>query len=89
MTVTAVQLYFVRHDFKFKDIIKNAKNYIISSVTMLICCLILGCFLSNGMASLFIIVVVGIVVYGVLLILLKDEFVFEILKKIKNKLNGV
>ncbi len=85
-TVTVIQLYFVRHDFNFREIIKSSKNYVISSITMFIVCIILGQILSNGIVSLFIEVGTGIVVYGAMLIILKDEFVLEILKRLKNKI---
>ena len=86
-TVTAIQVYFVRHDFNFKEILKSSKNYLISAITMFAVCLILVQILTNSLVSLFIEVAVGVIVYGIMLIILKDEFVMDILGRIRNKLH--
>lgn len=49
-------------------------------------CLIIGKFLSANIISLLIQVGVGILIYGISLIILKDKFVYDVLDKIKVKL---
>lgn len=85
-TVMSVQLYFTRNDFKFKKMLLLSKNYVISSVFMYISCVIVGYFIKNGTISLFMQVLVGALIYGFILLSMKDEFVIEILDRVKNKL---
>lgn len=84
-TVTAVQLYFVRNDFDFKQIIKISKNYVISSIAMFIVCIIIGSVVKSNMISIIIQVIFGVGIYGVCLLALKDEFVNSIIKKVIHK----
>ena len=85
MTVTAVQFWFVRGNFKLKDILIGSKKYIIASLVMFVSCLFIGQFLEVNIKSLFIEVGLGIIVYVAMLIILKDEFFRSILNKIKDK----
>ena len=84
-TVTAVQLYFVRNDFNFKQIIKISKNYVVSSIAMFIVCIIIGSVVKSNMISIIIQVIFGVGIYGVCLLALKDEFVNIIIKKVIHK----
>ena len=86
VVVTSVQIYFVRKDFKLKEIVKLARNYLISSIVMLIVCLIIGKCINNNIVSTITQVAVGIFTYGILLLILKDAFIYSILGKLKNKL---
>ena len=82
-TVTAIQLYFVRKDFNIKEILKGTRNYLIASLTMFVSCYSIGIFIEEGISPLLFEVVIGIIIYGEILILLKDELVEDIFKKIK------
>lgn len=84
-TVTIVQLYFVRKDFDFLQIIKISKNYVISSIAMFIGCIIIGNVVKSNMTSIIIQVIFGVGVYGICLLTLKDKFVNSIIKKIIHK----
>lgn len=84
-TVTIVQLYFVRKDFDFLQIIKISKNYVISSIAMFIVCIIIGNVVKSNMTSIIIQVIFGVGVYGICLLTLKDKFVDSIIKKIIHK----
>ena len=84
-TVTSVQLYFVRKDFDFKQIIKISKNYVISSIAMFIVCIIIGNVVKSNMTSIIIQVIFGFGIYGICLLALKDEFVNSIIKKVIHK----
>ena len=88
ITVTAVQVYFVRHDFNFIEILKDARKYIISSIIMFAGCLIMGMILPGNVLGLGVQVCVGIVIYGVSLIILKDDFVLSMIKRLKDKVRG-
>ncbi len=83
-TVTSLQLYFVRKDFNLKEIFKSAKNYLIASLVMFAVCMIIGSFIKYGISPLLFQVGIGVFIYVVVLVILKDELVGEIIKKIKN-----
>ena len=85
LSVTLVQMIFVRKDFDFKEIFKLSINYIIASVVMFIICVAIGFKISSDLILIIVQVIVGILTYGICLLILKDDFVFEILDKIKNK----
>lgn len=84
-TVTAVQAYFVRKDFNYREILKISKNYIISSIIMFIVCMLIRNNISNNLISIILQVVLGVGVYGICLLGLKDQFVYEIMGKLKLK----
>lgn len=88
LTVTLVQIYFVRKDFDLKKIIILAKKYFISSLIMFIVCLIIRKFISNNLLSIVIQFTVGGLTYGIVLLLLKDSFIYEILNKLTSKIKG-
>ena len=84
-TVTATQIYFVRKDFNLKEILCISKNYILSSVVMFIVSFTIGYFISNNIISILVQASSGAVIYFICLLLLRDEFLFELLNKIKIK----
>ena len=83
LTVTLVQIYFVKKDFDIRNLFKIAKNYLISSVIMFIICLLIGNYTNNNLASIVVQVIIGGLTYGICLLIFKDEFIFEMLNKIK------
>ena len=84
-SVTAVQAYFVRKDFNLKEIVKLSKNYIISSVIMFVVCMLIKNINAGRFATLVIQVITGGITYGICMLALKDEFVYDIIEKAKNK----
>lgn len=94
LSVTIIQLFYVRKEFKFMDIIKESFKYFTSGIIMFIIICIINKFLlmqlSNVVIRIGIDVIVGSVTYFTILLALKDEFtlglinkVFKILKKEK------
>ena len=73
-------------DFDLKEIVKLSKNYIISSVIMFIVCILIKNINAGKFATLVIQVITGGITYGICMLVLKDEFVREILKKINTKI---
>lgn len=88
LTVTLIQMYFVRKDFNLKEIFKLAKNYLLSSIVMFIVCLFIGKFINNNLISTIVQVIIGVITYGICLLILKDNFIIEMLDRIKNKIRG-
>lgn len=83
--VTAIQAYFVRKDFNFKEILKLSRNYIISSIVMFIVCIIIREKVTNNLVSIVAQLIIGIITYGISLIILKDAFVYDVIKRMKKK----
>ena len=85
-TVTGTQIIYTRKDFDYKKILKYTKNYIIASVIMFICLLITRHFIANNVISVIAQVLVGMIVYALILVIMKDEFFMGLIKKFtKNK----
>ena len=87
LSVTIIQLYFVRKELKILDSLKGMKNYFISSIIMLIVCLTARHFIYKNVLSAIIQVILGIIIYISCLLLLKDQFLFEMINRLKKKLN--
>ena len=86
LTVTLIQFYFIRDLIKLKDVIKIVPKYLIASILMFIICIIIKCFIKNGLVLLISILIIAPLIYFILLYLMKDEFLLYIIKKIKNKI---
>ena len=85
-TVTGTQIIYTRKDFDYKKILKYTKNYIIASVIMFICLLITRHYIANNVISVIAQVLVGMIVYALILVIMKDEFFMGLIKKFtKNK----
>ena len=90
LSVTLVQLYFVRKDFKLMEIIKLSKNYIIAGIIMLVTCYAIDYFITNRLLGLIFQVLCGTLVYLIVLLILKDKFLFDTYEEtIKNTFNKI
>lgn len=83
--VTMIQFIFIRKDFKLLKILKLSTKYLILSIIMYIICIIVGNTIKNNLYAIIAQIVIGIGVYVVMLLMIKDEFIYEILKRIKIK----
>ena len=86
LSVTLIQMYFVRKDFNLKEIFKLAKNYLLSSIVMFIVCVFIGRSINSNLVSTIVQVIIGGLTYGICLLILKDTFIVEMLDRIKNKI---
>lgn len=80
-SVTLVQMYFVRRDFNIKEIFKYSLKYLIFSIVMFICVYSINFIDLSDKITIVIQLLIGIVVYGLCLLLSHDEHI-EIFKKI-------
>ena len=83
--VMGIQFYFIRHEFSLKKIFNLGKNYIFASIIMFIYCFILKDFINNTKILLFAQLFIGIFIYMVLLILLKDKAIIYLVNIINKK----
>ena len=85
-TVTGIQLYAVRNEFKLTHIIKLTKNYFIAGVLMFIVSILIGSVITNNIISIVVQIFASAVTYFSVLIILKDNMVIEGLNMIKQKI---
>lgn len=83
LTVTLVQLYFIRDKFNIFEIFKLSKNYFVSSLIMFIIVFIIGSIMKTRVAGIFTQAISGSIIYFVLLFVFKDDLLREILKRLK------
>ena len=85
-TVTGIQMYLIRNEFKFVNIIKISKKYFFASIIMLIVSIMIGLFIDNNVLSIIIQICISGVLYFVILLLIKDKLFLEGIELIKNKI---
>lgn len=87
--VAIVQLYYVRDLLKFTEIVSSTKNYFISAVVMgVITYLVNMIFSLSGVISVGVEVIVGVITYGLMLIIFKDDFLEYIKERALNVLRN-
>ncbi len=83
--VTGVMLFFIRKDIKFVKILISSWKYVLSGAVMFVSCFFVGRMLNPSILNTFLIVLLGVAVYSVMIILLRDSFVLDALRKITGK----
>lgn len=83
--VAVVQMYYIRNDFNIRKIINVSKNYFIAAICMFMYCCIIGCILTDGIQSLALKIFGGMIVYFVMLLVLKDDFIDEMKQRVLKK----
>jgi len=78
-----IQIYFVRKLFDFKKIIMMSKNYIFATIVMLIFGILVSLLNIPNIIILSVQLIFGILIYFIVLIILKDQNMRKIIKKIK------
>lgn len=84
-SVTAVQVFFTRKDFDFKNIIFTNRKYIICASIMFIPTFLMARKLSASITHSMICVIVGGVVYFGLLYIMRDDALMDVVDKVKAK----
>ena len=83
--VLSVQFKYVKKEIDIKEIIKLSYKYLFASIIMFIICTIVKMFVSTGIISIVIQVVLGAITYTIILLILKDENLYMLLDKIRQK----
>lgn len=76
--VVFAQMYYVRKEMDLRKVIKSGKKYLIASSVMLVICLLFGLIIKNGIASVIVNVFAGVITYFLMLIILRDKYIYEI-----------
>ena len=87
IVVDAIQFKQLKREVKFKRIAKLSYKYIFASIVMFAACSLTKLIVSKGVVSIVLQVIVGVSVYGIILIKLRDQYLFMLLRKILLKLN--
>ena len=87
--VTIIQFIYIKKEINIIDIFKLSIKYVISSLIMFIACIFIGMAVSKGTLSIILQVGIGGLIYGICLLVLKDEFVYSIIKSIKEKFKKI
>ena len=86
-SVTIVQLMFIRKDIKLKRIFELSKNYCIAGIVMLLVCLLINIFNMGNIYILILKLIFGVITYFIMLMILKDKFLFTMSKRFFNQLS--
>ena len=88
VVVDYMQFRMLREDIKIRNVIKLSYKYIFASLIMFGACNLTKIIVSQGIASIMLQIGVGVIVYGFVLIRLKDEYLYMLLRKIYEKFNN-
>lgn len=82
LVVDGIQVNQVKKDINFKKVLRLSYKYIFASLIMFICCMIVRIF-ASGFVCVALQIVIGVIAYFIVLIRLKDEYIYSFLKKIR------
>lgn len=85
LSVTAYQLFAVRHLLNFKDLFHGSWKYFISSFLMFIVVFWMNRNLRDTWLMMFVEILVGVLIYGVLVIVLRAPIVAQAKMLIRNR----
>lgn len=85
IVVDYMQFMQLKNEVNIKTVIKLSYKYLYASIIMFIACNLTKLIVSTGIGSIVLQVVVGVIVYGFILIKLKDEYLYMLLRKIYEK----
>lgn len=88
-SVTAVQLFCIRKEMSVLEVLKLSWKTLIASIVMFVCIYWINFVHLNGFIILAIQMLVGAIVYGIMLLILKEELLKLILEKFKDRLKVV
>lgn len=80
-TTFAIQMFYIRKTFHFMDLIRMSVKYWMAGIVMYILCTIIGNMMGARILTTLIQIMVGVITYFALLMILKDSFAYENVKK--------
>jgi hypothetical protein len=88
LVVDIMQLYYVKDEINLKEMFKLSYKYFFAGIIMFACCMLVQIVLS-GFACFVTQIIIGVCVYFGILILFKDEFIFLLINKVKEKIFNI
>lgn len=83
--VTIVMCFFIRKDIGFKRVFSDPWKNLLAGVIMFVPCYVLGHIFEPKLWNTLLIISIGGLIYAMLMIVFKDEFIFEGVSLIKKK----
>lgn len=87
--VLSIQLYEINKNIKIKEIVIESKNYMLSAIVMFICVNLLRITNLSGIKLIIVQVILGVIVYILSLVLLKDSTINKVIEIVKEKYKKV
>ena len=89
--ILIMSIFFLQKtgQFDFKKFLKQIYKYVLSGVIMFITLILLQNVLNCNWKSLFILIITGATLYGLMLLILKEELIMEILKNVLKKFKNI
>lgn len=84
-TIAIIQIYIVRKELSPFEIIKCGANYFVAGGVMFVTLLFARGFFSPSILHTFELVLIGVIAYGMVLIIMKDEFVLSNIRAFSKK----
>ncbi len=86
--VIGVQMYMIRDDVTLKDMIKLSYKYIIAGLIMFVLCIIIKLIIGITLKAMIIQIMVGIIVYIGTLLIMKDDYLYMFINRLKIMIRG-
>ncbi len=86
LCVTIIMGFMIRKDISMTKILISSWKYLFAGAIMFVPCWILNIYLNSSIINTLLIVLVGIVAYIVVLLIIKEEIIWKIIKKLLMKL---
>ena len=82
--ILTIHILGIKKDIDIKMIYKGSLKYIVSGIIMFSVVYFIGIKMNPTMSTTFLQILVGIIIYTLLLIIAKDDFIIDIFKKMYN-----
>lgn len=90
LVVDSIQLYYIRKEINIGQMLGLSWKYLISGIIMYLCCFItehIAASLCVGnVIQMISQILVGVIAYFIILILLKDDYIYKFINTVKNKI---
>ena len=86
LVVNLMQFRYIKDDVDLKEVMKLSYKYLFASLVMFAVCSLIKLVLPTGLISIVVQMLIGASVYGIILIILKDEYLYMFLNKMRDKL---
>lgn len=83
--VTFIQIYLIRKQIILRQVIKITYKYFIAAFIMFVISIVISMLVKNNIISIIVQLIFSAITYFTILIVMKDDLVFEGIKMIKNK----
>lgn len=86
MCVTTIMALMIKKDISMLKIITSSWKYLIAGAVMFVPCWLLNMYLPSSILNSVIIIGAGVLSYGLILLIIREEIIWGIIKKLVNKI---